>query len=399
MTDTLDDTQQGQQAEESLVDKASALVPQLRANARTVDEQGRLTDDNIEALTSAGIYLMNKPRGLGGLETPLTEQAAVLAELGRGCPSTAWVASVWMFSSWLAAQFSDRAQEEVYQDPNAKVSGIFTPTATAERVDGGLVVNGKWAFNTGCLHSQWDVLPARVTEDDGIVDLIASLIPTSDLDIEMTWDVDGLAGTGSNTTVARDVFVPEHRTMPMSYVWHDTMLSTANSSSPLFRAPAFPVVMVATAAVPVGIARGALELFLERLPGRAVTYSMHSDQAQTQLAHLQVAEAQTKIDLAWHLVTRMAETIEEHEAAGRQMTLTERARIRSDGAYAARLSREAVEILNSASGASSIRKDVLFRQFFRDMQAVALHGFLNPHPSLEIYGRVLLGLEPGSPML
>jgi len=45
-----------------------------------------------------------------------------------------------------------------------------------------------------------------------------------------------------------------------------------------------------------------------------------------------------------------------------------------------------VEILNSASGASSIRKDVPFRQIFRDMQAVALHAALNPNAGLEVYG-------------
>jgi 3-hydroxy-9,10-secoandrosta-1,3,5(10)-triene-9,17-dione monooxygenase len=383
----------------SLIDRAREVEPLLRANARTVDEQGCLTDDNVAALVSAGVYDMMRPRQYGGLETPLPEQVAVLTERGRGCGSTAWVAQVGVFSAWLAAQFSDQAQAEVFDTPDVRLCGIFTPTATAERVDGGFVFNGSWAFNTGCLHAQWDVLPARLTHGDGTVEVIAALIPMSDLDIEMNWDVDGLAGTGSNTTVARKVFVPEHRTMPFSNVWHNTMLSTANADSSLFRAPAVPVVMAVTAATPIGLALGALKLFQERLPGRPITYTQYANQAEAQLTHLQLAEAQTKIELARHLVTRLSESTWAHAQAGRDMSLTERARIRSDASYATRLAREAVEILNSASGASSIRKDVPFRQIFRDIQAVALHAALNPSAGLEVYGRVLLGLDPATTLV
>lgn len=387
------------QSAESLQDAVRELVPLLRANARTVDEQGRLTDDNVSALVSAGVYNMMKPRQFGGLEIPLPEQVAALAELARGCGSTGWVAQVGVFSAWLAAQFSDHAQAEVFETPDVRLCGTFTPTATAERVDGGFVVSGSWPFNTGCLHAHWDVLPARLTNGDGTVDVIASLIPMSDLDIEMTWDVDGLAGTGSNTTVGRKVFVPEHRTMPFGNVWRNDMRSAANADSLLFRAAAVPTVCAVTAAVPVGMARGALELFQERLPGRPITYTAHTNQAETQLTHLQLAEAHTKIDLAWHLIVRMAESVWAHSEAARDMSLTERARIRSDASYATRLAREAVEILNSASGASSIRKDVPFRQVFRDIEAVALHAALNPHAGLEVYGRVLLGLDPATPLL
>jgi len=387
------------QATTSLIDRVREILPLLRANARTVDEQGRLTDDNVAALGSAGVYDMMRPRQFGGLETPLPEQVAVLAELGRGCGSTSWVAQVGVFSAWLAAQFSDQAQAEVFATPDARLCGIFTPTGTAERVDGGYLFNGSWAFNTGCLHAHWDVLPARLTQADGSVDIIAALIPLSDVDIEMNWDVDGLAGTGSNTTVARKVFVPEHRTMPFSNVWHNTMLSAANADSPLFRAAAVPTVMAITVATPLGLALGALELFVERLPGRPITYTQYTNQAEAQLTHLQLAEAKTKIELARFLVSRLTEATWADAQAEFDMTLEERARIRSDSSYATRLTREAVEILNSASGASSIRKDVPFRQIFRDMQAVALHAALNPNAGLEVYGRVLLGLDPATTLI
>ena len=42
------------------------------------------------------------------------------------------------------------------------------------------------------------------------------LMPMSELSIEDTWFVAGMKGTGSNTVVAEDVFVPEHRYMSMT---------------------------------------------------------------------------------------------------------------------------------------------------------------------------------------
>ena len=138
---------------------------------------------------------------------------------------------------------------------------------------------------------------------------------------------------------------------------------------------------------------------MERLPGRPITYTQYTNQAEAQLTHLQLAEAKTKIELARFLVTRLTEATWADAQAEFDMTLEERARIRSDAAYATRLAREAVEILNSASGASSIRKDVPFRQIFRDMQAVALHAALNPNAGLEVYGRVLLGLDPATTLI
>jgi len=41
-----------------------------------------------------------------------------------------------------------------------------------------------------------------------------SLMPMSELRIEDTWFMAGMKGTGSNTIVADNVFVPEHRFLP-----------------------------------------------------------------------------------------------------------------------------------------------------------------------------------------
>ena len=63
------------------------------------------------------------------------------------------------------------------------------------------------------------------------------------------------------------------------------------------------------------------------------------------------------------------------------------------------LARSAALLLQEASGASSIHEDVPIQRIVRDVQALALHGILNPNTNLELYGRVLCGLEPNTVML
>ena len=70
-----------------------------------------------------------------------------------------------------------------------------------------------------------------------------------------------------------------------------------------------------------------------------------------------------------------------------------------DLGWVTHLAREATRILQEASGATSIHQDVPMQRISRDIQALALHGVLNPTTNLELYGRVLCGLEPNTLLL
>ena len=70
-----------------------------------------------------------------------------------------------------------------------------------------------WA--SGCLHAQWAACGIHMNNDSGeTANFGLSLMPMTELTIEDTWFMAGMKGTGSNTIVAKDVFVPEHRFLP-----------------------------------------------------------------------------------------------------------------------------------------------------------------------------------------
>jgi alkylation response protein AidB-like acyl-CoA dehydrogenase len=382
---------------EGLLDRVRALVPMLRANAQRTEEERRIAEENIEALTDAGVFRMTVARHFGGYESSVATQFGVLAEIASGCPSTSWVATILTAMLWQAGMFTDEAQEEVFADPGVRVASVFAPAGRARTVEGGVVVSGSWPFNTGCLHSQWAILTALVEDEAGGVAPVSLLVPYSALTILDDWFATGMAGTGSNTTVADEVFVPAHRVVPLAAELGLEFPSARNRESGYWNVPFVGYLIAQATGTPVGLARGALDAFMERLPGRAITYTDYNDQAAAPVTHLQVGEASMKIFSAEAHARKAVELVS--ITPGRGAPVDVRARIRAHSGYATQLAREAVDILYAASGASAIQANVPIQRYQRDIQALANHALLAPATSLELFGRVVCGLEPNTPFV
>src|SRR5262245_20201990 len=197
-----------------LVERAAALMPMLLEQAPAAERARRVSDASFDALSNAGIFLMTAPKRYGGAEADFQTQCDVLANLARGCPSTSWVATILSAMSWLAGTFPDQAQEEIFADGDPRISGVFSPTGTGTKKDGGLVVNGRWGFNTGRHGAKWTVLNAVVGSGTDAMPTCA-IVPSRELTIVDDWYATGMSATGSNTIVAENVFVPAHRCMPL----------------------------------------------------------------------------------------------------------------------------------------------------------------------------------------
>jgi alkylation response protein AidB-like acyl-CoA dehydrogenase len=141
-----------------------------------------------------------------------------------------------------------------------------------------------------------------------------------------------------------------------------------------------------------------LELFLERLPNRGIQYTWYEKQAEATLTHLQVAEAASKIDAAALLLQRAAADIDTWGQRSEPMEYLNRARVRMDSGYAARLLYEAVDLLGAAVGGSFAGANNPLNHIWRDVRTGSLHGILNPTTNQELYGRLLCG-QPANTLL
>jgi alkylation response protein AidB-like acyl-CoA dehydrogenase len=382
------------EAQSGLLERTRALIPLLRENAQRSEEGRRVVDENIEALTDAGVFRMTVARHFGGYESSLQTQYEVLAAIASGCPSTGWVATILTAMLWNAGMFADEAQDEVFADPRVRIASVFAVGGQGTAVDGGVVVSGRWPFNTGCLHSQWAILTAIVPDASGVPAPASVLIPYTELTILDDWYATGMAATGSNTTVAEEVFVPSHRVLALAAQMSLEIASVRNRGADYWRVPAVSFLIGQAAGAPVGIAQGALEAFMERLPGRSITYTDYASQAQAPVTHLQLGEAVMKIHSA-DAHGRRAIDLAAAAPLG-DFTLADRALVRAHAAHATTLAREAVDVLFRASGASSIQRSVPIQRYQRDIQALSNHAFLTDATSLELLGRVLCGLEPNT---
>lgn len=384
---------------EELVARASALVPQLRASAARADEDRRLSEETIEALTDAGVFRLRVPARYGGYEADARTLLEVTTELGRGDGSVAWVAQVYSIPGWMVGMFPDAAQDEVYATPNVRVCGTLSPSAFAKPAPGGVVVNGKWGFISGAHHAHWQVVIAVLLPEEGEPYPVMGLVPLSDLQTVDDWYASGLKGSGSITTVAQDLFIPQERVVPLPAVLQGQPASPRSAELAMYRVPLLPVATASTVGTLLGLAKAAQEVFFERLPDRKITYTGYESQRAAPVTHLQVAEVAQKIDQAEFHAGRLADEVDVKAATGAPWKLEERARARADVGTVCELAQSAVETLAAASGGSSIYRDVPIQRIANDLRAAALHALINPTTNAELYGRVLCGLEPDTPYI
>jgi len=379
----------------TLLARAAAMRPILERNADKTDSLRRLADENVQALKDAGLCRLMVPARFGGYQTSVRTYVDVLAEIGRGCGSTSWVASLVNVCAWLAALFPDRAQADIWgADSDAWIAGSLAPNGQAVAVDGGWRVSGRWPWASGSLHAQWAACGIHMKNERGeMVNFGLSLMPMHDLRIEDTWFMAGMKGTGSNTIVATDAFVPEHRFLPYPQAFAGTY-RTEFTDETVYRVALVPVTVLILAPSQLGVARAALDHAVAKAPTRGITHTNFATQAESSGFQMQIAEAAMKIDTATMHVQRAADDLDRAAAEGRLMDLTARARVRMDTALAAKYCRDAVELLVAAHGTSSLADANRMQRLWRDVHTASHHAITEWQVNLEVYGKAMLGVEP-----
>jgi alkylation response protein AidB-like acyl-CoA dehydrogenase len=376
-----------------LVARAEALQPLLAERSATGEQQRRVAEESIEALTAAGLFKLAVPKRYGGYETSLRTIVEVSAAVAEGDGGTAWVLSLINGSAWLTSLFCEQAQDEVFgADPEARVSGVFTPSAQARRVDGGWRVTGKWFYNSGSWHANWAVLGVPLTDADGnVVDPGSVLIPTAELELQDTWFVAGMRSTGSNCLIADDVFVPEHRVLRMPAALNG-IYATEHTGEALYRSALMPFLSLILTGPQLGLGRAAMKYVIGKSANKPISYTHYAAQRDSVGFQLQIAEAARLIDTAHLHAFRAADTVGEDAAAGVQPDFLTRARARSDTGYVAECITKAIDLLVFAHGAGSFAEVNPLQRIWRDSAVAARHAIVSPAINYEIYGKALLGV-------
>src|SRR3954462_5267310 len=383
--------------------RARDIVLTLRARAQKCEDARVLLPENEKLLHDTGLFRFHQPRRFGWMELPFIAVVDLVAELARGCPSTAWNVGNLGCHHWILAYYEPETQHEVWdENPDALIaSSIALAAGRGRKVDGGFLVSGRWPFSSGVDNSQWNMLAVTVYEEDGKagsatpIDWRLCLVPKTDYEIIDTWYAMGMAGTGSKDIEVKEVFVPERRALALARcrggLEHP---GAALNDGALFRVPIVASAGHPLSATALGAAEGAFEHVVNTFKSRVGTYT-GAKVSDFQAVQIRIARARALIDSARYLMRESALVFQNNV----HLEVEEKLRLRTQNAFAVHQCHEAVETLWQCYGANAIYTREPLQRFQRDLQAMKQHFSFNFDIAGAAFGTVVMGGKYSNPTM
>jgi alkylation response protein AidB-like acyl-CoA dehydrogenase len=376
---------------------AEALLETVAARAPDTEQQRRLPADLAAELAQAGLFRMLVPKSLGGAEVDVATLFGALEQLGRADAATGWCVMIGGTTALISAWLPEEHAREIWADPNVITGGVFAPMGRAA-VDGDdYVVSGRWAWGSGSANCSWLLGGAVIMESgemrrlpNGAPDHRMMVMRRDQVELIDTWDALGMRGTGSGDLAAKDVRVPQGRSVSF-------ITDTPREAGPLYRFAPFGLLALGIAAVASGNALGALD-DLKALAVAKKGQGSSRSLAERGVVQADYAAAHADLDAARALVHAEIASAWDRVIAGDALDLPARARLRLAATRLTQVSARVAAKMHELAGGTSVYASHPLNRRFRDAHVATQHVMVAP-PTLELAGRVLLGLPVDASML
>ena len=380
---------------EEIVAEAHRLVPLLADHAAEAEAQRRPPSAVIEQLREARLFDLFTPRAFGGLELDVDSFVEVVLALARGDASMSWLTGFYIMHNWMFCHFPIEFQEELFANaPHVLAPAAIAPMGKVEATDGGVRLSGRWSWGTGINDApDWVIVGVhRPSANGGKPQILLCAVPRDVVEVEDVWHTSGMRATGSHDIVVKDVVIAAQQMIDAGPLRDG--VDAPEHDAPLYRTPMLPMLILAVALPVVGQARGVADRFADRIQGRTLL-GTKTKQSDTAAAQMRLARAELECTQAEGLIrSTVAELMELRNHA----TVADRARLTAQVALAVDQSKRVVRLVAEASGASAyFSKDPLQRTL-RDVEMMTCHPTLSFDTSMEMHGRLMLGLEPNGPV-
>ena len=375
---------------EELLERTTSLLPAIASRALESEEQRRPHDDSIRELIDAGVMQALVPKRFGGHELGLDTLAGVGRLVSSACLSTGWVTAFYLGHNWMITKFSEQVQCEVFADrPFALIPIQPSPNVEIKKVAGGYEISGRSNFSSGIMHADW-VIVAKAGGEDAR----AFVVPVDDVEIDDVWFMSGMAGTGSNDVLVDQLFVPEYRSLPTEALFNSTESIHTN---PIYSIPLMPFIYCEVMGVYCGGLEGATAAYDTFVQNKRMTWGGDL-LAKKQATHINLGAAHAEARAAGLLLDRLVQDTQEI-AEKRDFNLHARLDLKLRAGYIADLCRAGVNEMMARAGTRSFQIEAPLQRYFRDLNTLATHAFLDWEVCRELYGRHRLGLEPNHPLI
>ena len=365
------------------------LAPLIAEHRAAFDSERRLPDAVFNALADAGLFRLWLPEALGGPELSPADFMTVVEAASALDGSVGWLVGNGGGMSRIGGYLPEPVAREFFSDPRAFVTSATGAVGTAQKVEGGYRVTGRWPFGSGAHHASHFMGLASVKGADGKDEPpLCCYFERRDVVVHDTWRVSGLRATGSCDFEVRDLFVPEQHT-------HIFMAPRPTQDGIVYRLPALSVFAWTVSVVPLGIARGAMNAFVE-LASRKARLG-----ASTLLRDREIVQSNYGRADALHraarafLIDAMSELMAASAEEGPRL-INARAVFRTACTHAAESAVRIADMLAAETGAAAIFETSPIERFVRDVHAAVKHIAMTPN-NYVVSGRLGLGLDPGTP--
>jgi alkylation response protein AidB-like acyl-CoA dehydrogenase len=368
----------------------NSLTELIRLECRDTDGTRRMPTSVIRALQQAGVFRLLAPRTIGGPEVDPVTFLNVVEAASHADGSVGWCVMIGGCYATFGGMLPLEGAQNIYGNPATISAGAFRPGGRAVEVDGGFRITGRWQLASGSSHATWFVGGCIIQKDGepvmgpmGFPLMREFFFPASVTEIIDTWDSTGLRGTASHDYAVRDVFVPTSHTM-----WFQ---EPPASNRPLYRMP--PVAMFSTfiSAVSLGIARHAIDEFVALALAKTPELS-GSVLADKPVAQHRLGRAHALVNAGRRYVTGTLDDLWVRVRSGHAPTLADRGALWLAATHAAQSALDAVELLYSGAGASSIYASCPLDRCLRDARTAVQH-ICTQEVNFELAGRHLFGRE------
>jgi len=293
---------------------------------------------------------------------------------------------------WCLGSFPERAQDEnFWRWARRPGRGTCSSQGTSSPVDGGFPGRGAMAnFAAASITPHWVILGcADATTHRPSVHVV---VPRADLEVDDTWHVMGLQGTGSKDVVAHNVMVPSHRTIDTRTLFRGASPHAVNHPTNLYRLSAEAMLSVSVSTAVLGSAKFAPASVHRADQGTPRGFDWRAKGGAWPDAGA-MAEAAAEIHSADLLIHDILGEFDRLMTTGETFDSDHRVRAKWQAAYAAELCRRAVARMSRVRGRMPCTRRVRFRPHFETSMSARSTPVSTSTISAEQYARARLGLS------
>ena len=376
----------------SAEERARALQPLLDEHGAEMDRRREVTPEVVDALVAKDMLRLLLPKSLGGQEIHLLDYAKANEALAWADASVGWFINQSNVSSATsAAAMPHDAALKVFGHPDVGLAwGARHGNSKAIRVEGGYRLTGKWSFASGGRHTGgWLGAHSAVQNPDGTPhmrygrpDDRSFVFRRADAKIIDDWHVLGLRGTGSDSYLVEDLFVPDERAPARDQP------EERREKGPLTVIGSTLLYATGFCSVTLGLGRRMLETYVDLARGKHSRASSNA-MAVNNSVQREIGQMEARLSAARALLHEALGQVYD-AASANELSVDLRLRLRLATTWGMNEATDVSIGCYRSAGTTAILNSAPFERRFRDAMSASQHlQAMLPH--IEMVGRHIIG--------